>query len=101
MAPLAVLRWREEDTVMSSVTGATRNSIGGAVWMGLESIAAFTHFRLRLNARRSTYPRLLLLPGDTILLLSGLQFSWHRLLRRTLVLFTLERQMVRIDQLQD
>jgi len=32
-----VLRWREEDTVMSSVTGASRNSIGGAVWIGQES----------------------------------------------------------------
>lgn len=37
MALLGVLRWREEDTVMSSVTGATRNSIGGAVWIGLEA----------------------------------------------------------------
>ena len=37
MALLGVLRWREEDTVMSSVTGASRNSIGGAVWMGQES----------------------------------------------------------------
>lgn len=37
MALLAALRWREEDTVMSSVTGASRNSIGGAVWMGLEA----------------------------------------------------------------
>ena len=37
MGLLGVLRWREEDTVMSSVTGASRNSIGGAVWMGQES----------------------------------------------------------------
>jgi len=37
MALLGVLRWREEDTVMSSVTGAGRNSIGGAVWMGQEA----------------------------------------------------------------
>jgi len=35
MALLGVLRWREEDTVLSSVTGSTRNSIGGALWMGL------------------------------------------------------------------
>jgi anhydro-N-acetylmuramic acid kinase len=34
MALLGVLRWREEDTVLSSVTGSTRNSIGGALWMG-------------------------------------------------------------------
>lgn len=37
MALLGVLRWREEDTVMQSVTGATRNSIGGAVWIGQEA----------------------------------------------------------------
>lgn len=34
MALLAVLRWREEETVLASVTGAKRNSIGGAVWIG-------------------------------------------------------------------
>ena len=34
MGFLGILRWREEDTVMSSVTGALRNSIGGALWMG-------------------------------------------------------------------
>ena len=34
MALLGVLRWREEDTVLSSVTGSTRSSIGGALWMG-------------------------------------------------------------------
>ncbi len=37
MALLAVLRWREENTVLSTVTGARRNSIGGAVWMGMEA----------------------------------------------------------------
>jgi anhydro-N-acetylmuramic acid kinase len=37
MALLGVLRWREEDTVIDSVTGATRSSIGGAVWIGLEA----------------------------------------------------------------
>lgn len=34
MAFLGVLRWREESTVLSSVTGARRDSIGGALWMG-------------------------------------------------------------------
>jgi anhydro-N-acetylmuramic acid kinase len=34
MALLGVLRWREEDTVLSSVTGSSRSSIGGALWMG-------------------------------------------------------------------
>jgi len=37
MALLGVLRWREENTTLSSVTGATRNSIGGAVWIGQEA----------------------------------------------------------------
>ena len=31
---IGVLRWREENNVLSTVTGATRNSIGGAVWIG-------------------------------------------------------------------
>ena len=35
MALIGVLRWREENNVLASVTGASRNSIGGAVWMGL------------------------------------------------------------------
>src|SRR5690606_8199261 len=34
MALIAVLRWREEENVLSSVTGATRNSAGGALWLG-------------------------------------------------------------------
>lgn len=34
MALIGVLRWREEENVLSSVTGAKRNSIGGALWMG-------------------------------------------------------------------
>lgn len=37
MALLGVLRWREESTIMNSVTGATRSSIGGAVWIGQEA----------------------------------------------------------------
>ena len=37
MALLGVLRWREENTVFASVTGARRSSIGGAVWIGQEA----------------------------------------------------------------
>jgi anhydro-N-acetylmuramic acid kinase len=37
MALLGVLRWREENTALSSVTGAVRDSIGGAVWIGQEA----------------------------------------------------------------
>ncbi|MCB9054496.1 MAG: anhydro-N-acetylmuramic acid kinase [Chitinophagales bacterium] len=37
MAFLGVLRWREESTVLSSVTGATRSTIGGALWIGQEA----------------------------------------------------------------
>jgi anhydro-N-acetylmuramic acid kinase len=36
MALIGVLRWREENNVMKSVTGAMQNSINGAVWMGAE-----------------------------------------------------------------
>jgi anhydro-N-acetylmuramic acid kinase len=32
MALIGTLRWREENNVLNSVTGATRNSIGGALW---------------------------------------------------------------------
>ena len=37
MALIGVLRWREEYNVLSSVTGSSRNSIGGAVWIGQEA----------------------------------------------------------------
>lgn len=37
MALLGVLRWREQYTVLASVTGAERNSIGGALWLGTEA----------------------------------------------------------------
>jgi anhydro-N-acetylmuramic acid kinase len=37
MAFIGVLRWREETNVLSSVTGAKRDSIGGAIWMGQEA----------------------------------------------------------------
>ena len=37
MALLGILRWREQNTVMATVTGAKRDSIGGAVWMGQEA----------------------------------------------------------------
>ena len=37
MAFMAVLRWRQENTVLSSVTGAKRDSIGGALWTGQEA----------------------------------------------------------------
>jgi anhydro-N-acetylmuramic acid kinase len=36
MALIAVLRWREETNVLASVTGAQRDSVGGAMWMGQE-----------------------------------------------------------------
>lgn len=34
MAVIGALRWREENNALASVTGASRNSIGGAFWMG-------------------------------------------------------------------
>jgi anhydro-N-acetylmuramic acid kinase len=37
MALIGVLRWREEYNVLSSVTGAKRDSIGGALWIGQEA----------------------------------------------------------------
>jgi anhydro-N-acetylmuramic acid kinase len=37
MAFIGVLRWRQENNVLSSVTGAVRDSIGGALWMGQQA----------------------------------------------------------------
>jgi anhydro-N-acetylmuramic acid kinase len=37
MAFIGVLRWRQENNVLSSVTGAAKNSIGGALWLGQEA----------------------------------------------------------------
>ncbi|GEO08085.1 anhydro-N-acetylmuramic acid kinase [Segetibacter aerophilus] len=37
MALIGVLRWREEYNVLDTVTGASRSSIGGAVWIGQEA----------------------------------------------------------------
>lgn len=37
MALIGTLRWREEYNIMASVTGAKRNSIGGALWLGTEA----------------------------------------------------------------
>jgi anhydro-N-acetylmuramic acid kinase len=34
MGLIGILRWREEVNVLSSVTGASRSSVGGALWMG-------------------------------------------------------------------
>jgi anhydro-N-acetylmuramic acid kinase len=37
MGLIGVLRWREEYNVLHTVTGASRSSIGGAVWIGQEA----------------------------------------------------------------
>lgn len=37
MALIGVLRWREEFNVLSTVTGARRDSIGGALWLGTDA----------------------------------------------------------------
>ncbi len=37
MGLLGALRWREQYTILSSVTGARQNSIGGALWLGTEA----------------------------------------------------------------
>ena len=37
VAFMGILRWREEYNFLSSVTGASRSSIGGAVWFGQEA----------------------------------------------------------------
>lgn len=34
MSLVGILRWREEENVLASVTGASRNSVGGALWLG-------------------------------------------------------------------
>jgi len=36
VAFMGILRWREEYNFLSSVTGAKRSSIGGAIWLGQE-----------------------------------------------------------------
>ena len=48
MALLGILRWREQYTVLASVTGASRNSIGGA-FGGHRSLICVFIFYLRLR----------------------------------------------------
>ena len=37
VAFMGILRWREEYNFLSSITGAKRSSIGGAIWLGQEA----------------------------------------------------------------
>ena len=37
MGLLGILRWREQPTVLASVTGAQKDSIGGALWLGSDA----------------------------------------------------------------
>ena len=37
VAFMGILRWREEYNFLSSITGASRSSIGGAIWLGQEA----------------------------------------------------------------
>ena len=37
IAFMGILRWREEYNFLSSITGARRSSIGGALWLGQEA----------------------------------------------------------------
>ncbi len=37
IALIGILRWREEYNVIASITGATKDSIGGAVWIGQDA----------------------------------------------------------------
>jgi anhydro-N-acetylmuramic acid kinase len=49
MALIGVLRWRQEYNILSSVTGAARDSIGGALWTGQEGLK-FIILRLNLSS---------------------------------------------------
>lgn len=37
VALLGILRWREENNALAAITGASRDSIGGAVWIGQDA----------------------------------------------------------------
>jgi anhydro-N-acetylmuramic acid kinase len=37
VALLGILRWREENSALAEITGASRDSIGGAVWIGQDA----------------------------------------------------------------